>query len=43
MPKVFANVCKCVCDILNAVFHFARDVRHFAVCKNLEKKILKDF
>jgi len=22
----------CVCDILNAVLHFARDVRHFAFC-----------
>ncbi len=31
MAKVFANVCFWdVCDILNAVLHFARDVRQFA-------------
>ncbi len=23
---------RCVCDILNAVLHFARDARHFAFC-----------
>ncbi len=40
---------RCVCDILNAVLHFARDVRHFLcavlgfVCKVLKKrgKVLK--
>ncbi len=49
------GVCKClllrsVCDILNAVLHFAQDVRHFAfeanlgfVCQVLKKrgKVLK--
>ena len=37
MAKVFATWDKCVllrrvCDILNAVLHFAREARHFAFC-----------
>ncbi len=37
MPKVFATsdkclLLRCVCDILNAVLHFARNMRHFVFC-----------
>ena len=37
MAKVFATCDKCVplrrvCDILNAVLHFAREARHFSFC-----------
>ncbi len=35
VPKVLQRKTKClrcVCDILNAVLHYAIDVRHFAFC-----------
>ncbi len=28
-------ILRCACDILNAVLHFARDVKHFAFCVGL--------
>ncbi len=38
------GVCKClllrsVCDILNAVLHFAQDVRHFAFEQILDLRV----
>ncbi len=29
---IFCDICVYDCDILNAVLHFARDVRHFTFC-----------
>ncbi len=31
-PHTKCLLLRCVCDILNAVLYFARDVRHFAFC-----------